>query len=144
MELVSENTINDVRFFGAGNAVFTVFNNKGDRYTYKIRKKDLEEGRTIYFVSLMNGPDNYSSYNYLGLYDTTQNRVIITGKSNYKADSLPVKVLKWVLQTVKNQNKIPQGYGIIHEGKCCKCGRRLTTHESIEKGIGPECEKMFA
>jgi hypothetical protein len=26
-----------------------------------------------------------------------------------------------------------------HEGKCCRCGRKLTVPASIASGIGPEC-----
>jgi hypothetical protein len=28
---------------------------------------------------------------------------------------------------------------VMHVGKCCKCRRLLTTPESIQRGIGPEC-----
>ncbi len=33
------------------------------------------------------------------------------------------------------------GREYIEEGKCSVCGRKLTNLESVEKGIGPECEK---
>jgi len=34
-------------------------------------------------------------------------------------------------------NKI--GLNFFHEGKCGKCGRKLTTPESIKNGFGPTC-----
>ena len=37
--------------------------------------------------------------------------------------------------------RIPEHLEIFHEGRCCACGRKLTTPESILSGIGPECAK---
>ena len=37
---------------------------------------------------------------------------------------------------------VPDNLRVYHEGKCCRCGRTLTTPESIKKGIGPECEAI--
>jgi hypothetical protein len=34
---------------------------------------------------------------------------------------------------------MPDGVVIWHEGRCGRCGRRLTVPESIESGYGPEC-----
>jgi hypothetical protein len=33
---------------------------------------------------------------------------------------------------------------VWHEGRCGRCGRRLTVPESIESGLGPECATKAA
>jgi hypothetical protein len=35
--------------------------------------------------------------------------------------------------------ELPKGLKVHHEGRCCRCGRKLTVPESIETGLGPEC-----
>ena len=125
-------------FFFGGKAIFTVSNGKGERYTYKISKSDSGE---VYFTSLLTGSDNESSYTYMGLADRNS-FLRLTGKSKYSEDSLPVKVFKWALKQIKEGKSLKEGYSIQHAGKCCRCGRTLTTPDSIGKGIGPECEKM--
>src|ERR1019366_4832357 len=39
---------------------------------------------------------------------------------------------------------LPANLEVWHEGKCGRCGRKLTVPESIERGIGPECERLMA
>lgn len=128
-------------FFFGGNAIFTVKNNKGVYYTFKITKaKDKDD---LFFAGLLTGSDNESSYTYMGLAIKNDPYFVFTKKSNYTDYSKPVLVFKWALGIIKNQKKLPEGYGILHEGKCCKCGKTLTTPESILKGIGPKCEHIL-
>lgn len=134
-----KNEITNPKFFEMGKALFTVSNNKGNHYTFKIRKKK----DSPYFVSLLTGPDNTTSYTYLGLYIPQWPGVKLTNKSKFNFDSLPIRVFNWAVKTVNEHKQIPAGYSIIHEGKCCRCGRLLTTPESIERAIGPECAKYF-
>jgi len=129
------------RFLTAGRAIFTVSNPKGERYTYRISKKDTERG-SIYFGSLLTGSDNESDYTYMGL--VTGDTVRTTAKSAYPATSKPVAVLGWALQVVNGKRTLPEGYAIHHEGRCGRCGRTLTVPESVESGIGPECALRMA
>jgi hypothetical protein len=135
------NTIKSIDFFKGGNALFTVGNNKGEHYTFKIRKPKGEN--KPYFVNLLTGPQNTSDFTYLGIYNPEQNRVFLTKKSRYNEESRPTKVIQWALKVIASGQELPKGYTIQHENKCCRCGRTLTTPESIENGIGPECIKMF-
>lgn len=133
------NQITNPKFFEGGKAIFTVFNNKGEHITYKIRKK----GDSPFFVSLLTGPDNYRNYTYIGLYIPSWKAIKLTEKSKLLPESKPVKVFNWAVQQVWENHSLPEGYGIVHENKCCRCGRKLTTPESVENGIGPECIKYF-
>jgi hypothetical protein len=140
------NDIHDVRFFSGGNAVFTVHNAQGTHYTYKIRKPRAFADRPNppYFVKLLTGPSNESDYTYLGIFIPQHNEIRLTAKSKYTVDSIPVKVVQWAIKRVADNKSLPDGYAIQHEGRCCRCRRVLTTPESIDRGIGPECIKHFA
>jgi hypothetical protein len=133
------NLITDKKFFSAGKAIFTVKNPIGTHYTYRINHPENKPC----FVMLLTGQDNTNDYTYLGIYDPDQNNVRLTAKSKYNLDSTPVKVVKWAIKKVANNETLPEGYAIQHEGKCCRCGRTLTTPESIDRGIGPECMTKF-
>lgn len=123
----------------AGNATLTLVSEKtGTRYTYKVRKgKDLD---APYFVSVMFGPDNVGDFAYLG--------TIFPGKgynhgrkSKIGYDDPRNKAWAWFWSHMK-ACKMPDGIEVWHEGKCGKCGRKLTVPASIERGIGPECAKL--
>lgn len=131
--------ITSLDFFEGGKAIFTVSNPIGDHYTYKINKKE----KGPFFVSLLTGPDNSRDYTYLGVYHPKQHSVILTHASKFNETSTPVRVIRWAIIMIKDGAVIPRGYTIQHEGRCCRCGRMLTTPESIEQGIGPECAKKM-
>jgi len=140
------NEIKTVEFFKGGNATFTVANPAGEHYTYRINqgKKDRDGKPTDngpYFTSLLTGPDNNASYTYMGMFNPDSLIVYPTKASKLNIQSKPWKVLAWAIARVQNAWEIPEGYSIQHEGKCCACGRKLTTPESIDLGIGPECAK---
>lgn len=130
------NTINDVRFFQGGHSIFTVANPTGERYTFRIGRK---EEKQPFFVGLLTGPDNEHSYTYLGVFNPETNEVRLTKKSRYTPDSKPVKVVQWAVKKVAAQSDLPDGYSIQHSGKCCCCGKTLTEPTSILNGIGPIC-----
>jgi hypothetical protein len=132
------NEIFDFNFFFGGDARFTVKSGKsGKHWTFRIRKaKDSD----VYFANLLTGSDNEKSYTYIGL--TSRDKFLrLTTNSRFKEQSIPVIVFRWALDKVKNRKSIPAGYQIIHEGRCCRCGRTLTDPESIRLGIGSECIK---
>ncbi len=139
-------------FITAGRAVFTVANNKGDHYTFRVNHKDEctkeVNGRLVtypeaWFINLLTGPDNTSSYTYLGKLDPETGDVTVTHGSRFGESSVPVRVIRWALRFVWAGREFPEGYKLYHEGACGRCGRPLTVPESIESGIGPECSKII-
>lgn len=130
-----QNTITTPAFFALGRAVFTVANPSGERYTFKISKPRTKD---IFFASLVNGSQSGNAY--LGVYSPDTNTIRETFKSVFKSGEKPFQVLAWALKATATHT-IPIGYTIQHEGKCGRCGRELTTPESINAGIGPECLK---
>jgi Family of unknown function (DUF6011) len=135
-------------FFTAGHAVFTVCSPKGEHYTFKVNKSkdDPDSDRMpVHFVALLTGPDNDVDYSYLGLYDSTK-LIRMTKASKMDEGSTPVKVFRWAMRKVRDDKagaRLPEGYTIRHAGRCCRCGRTLTTPESVDSGIGPECAQKM-
>jgi hypothetical protein len=126
-------------FVLAGRAIFTVANATGDHYTFKVSKKEFDDGGEIYFVGLLTGPANESDYTYMGVLNVASGDVRLTAKSRFTDETLPVKVARWALGLIWNAGEAPAGYAVAHAGKCGACGRTLTDPVSIECGIGPVC-----
>lgn len=118
-------------FITAGRAVFTLQSVKTNtHFTYKVEA--AREGNTL-FAKVLTGPDTYT---YAGI--LTDRGVKQTKGSKIGAEALSVKGLDWFLSHMDSELVI-----FRHEGRCGRCGRALTTPESVDRGIGPECaEKM--
>lgn len=128
------------RFILGGNATFTLKSKAtGARFTFRVRKpKDVDPGRDpVFFVSLMNGPDNESQYAYFGF---LRRGVYFHGgrKARVAEDAPSAKAFAWAYRALM-RGEIPAQLEVWHEGRCCRCGRKLTVPESIKSGIGPEC-----
>lgn len=123
-------------FVLAGNATFTVSNGRGEHYTYNVVKS---KDKRVHFIRLLTGPDNTSSYTYVGMHNKYDDHVRLTAKSKYTAESKPVMVFNFAMDVINGINVLPTGYNIDHSGSCGMCGRKLTTPESIKAGLGPIC-----
>jgi hypothetical protein len=140
-------TIADIQaFMIAGNAVVTFKSLKtGTHFTYKISpapdQATGEPRKDFFFVGVLSGSDNTSDYKYLGFFNTTQ--MVYrhgTAKSKIAADASSAKAFAWVFNQVFIRREMPDDVlEVWHEGKCGRCGRRLTVPESIASGFGPEC-----
>jgi hypothetical protein len=151
-----QHTITDPDFFFGGRSYFTVSDPQGERYTFRIqklaeKKKKRKSDKDVFFASVMTGPDNTRSYSYMGVFEPDkcpqikgskiqrESLVRRTKNSKVSEDDLALKVMRWAIWVIMTEREIPEGYKIQHEGRCGKCGRRLTVPESIERGIGPVC-----
>lgn len=133
-------------FITAGNAIFTLVG-KDSRFTFKVTRKDPSPGYekygVSYFVSVLNGPDNYENYLYMGMLDPVTGNVRLTRNSKVGLDAPSFKAINWALPKIFAGAAMPPAFSIHHEGKCGRCGRRLTVPESILTGIGPECAALM-
>lgn len=130
----------------AGKAIFTVSNNRGEHYTYKVSKGKDESKPPIWFVALLTGQDNESDYTYMGVLSPQTGDVRLTRASRYTADSVPYRVIRWALAQLWAETPLPVGYAIAGEGRCGRCGRLLTHPDGVNSdgyrlGYGPECYK---
>jgi hypothetical protein len=126
----------------AGHATLTLTSQRtGARYTFKINQAEDDNGepKSLWFVSLLTGPDNHSDYAYLGVIN---NGFRTTAKSKFAADSIPARAFAYFWKHVDAERMAPD-LEVRHEGACGRCGRKLTVDTSIDKGIGPECERIM-
>lgn len=134
-------TLPDPRaFMFAGNATFTVVSQvTGKRFTIKVQQK--KDNKDTHFVSLLTGSDNERDYEFVGM--IWNRRDYRHGKtSKLWANETPARAVQWVCERILQCKYLPN-VTIHHEGRCGKCGRKLTVPESILSGIGPECQKAM-
>jgi len=132
-----------VKYVLAGKAIFTLQNERtGNRITYKVSKKKdnpymNQKEEDLWFVSFLNGADNWMNYRYLGLINSNH-EFKTTAKS--PRDGMALNAFKWFwrMKGVFGADGI-ENVHFYHEGRCGRCGRRLTVPESIKSGYGPEC-----
>ncbi len=93
----------------AGKAIFTIANPEGVHYTYRVlRLESNGHYPEAYFVSLLTGPLNEDDYTYLGILRPAAGKVVLTSKSRYTAETVPVRVLRWALSHVWNECRCPR------------------------------------
>jgi len=124
----------DLAYLMAGKATFTIANPKKDRYTYKV---SLSKELNRHFVYMLTGSNNETDYTYVGM--ISYENLLLTRASKFKESTLPVKVFKYALDIAKGNKALLPGYFLEHNGHCGRCGRKLTTPESIKLGLGPVC-----
>lgn len=141
------NTITEIQqFIFASNATFTIENEKsGNRFTYKVvRKNKKDKAGYIWFVNLLNGPDNVIDYQSLCFMFGNENGFCIRqNKQRIKPTATSYIAFDWLIKQINEKKELIAGVNFYHEGKCCRCGRKLTVPESIKSGIGPECKTLI-
>jgi hypothetical protein len=132
---------NALEFILAGKAVVTFVSQKTDkRFTYQIEAARGTDD--LYFVRALSGPSNTSDYTYLGTIRKAGARAsyYVGAKSRFSKDAPVQRAFSWVFRQLAQQNHDKlAGVEILHAGYCGRCGRLLTTEQSIKTGIGPVC-----
>lgn len=142
MERHSINSIVDAKNFILGGKATVTLESKatGKWFTFKIRKHK-NDATNLYFVSLLQGPNNNTDYGYLGTIFNGDN-FRLTSKSRISNEAVSFKAFDWAFKYVMfGSDKLLDKINIFHSGTCGRCGRKLTVPESITTGLGPECAK---
>ena len=128
-----------IEFITAGNATFTFKSvTTGNWFTYKSEFKE-EFGEKKLIIRLLNGSDNNNSFTYLCTIKLVgELPMIFREKSKISETAKSFIVFDMAFYKLLLNMSIPN-LEIWHEGRCCRCGRKLTVPESIEAGVGPEC-----
>jgi len=127
------------QFMYAGKSIFTIRNKEtGNRFTYKVTKK--KDG-LMYFVSFLFGSDNESNYLFFGTIFDQKAYYFSKNHAKIKPDATVALAFKWFFDVLYSNSEFPEKVEVWHEGRCCRCGRKLTVPESIADGIGSECAK---
>ena len=128
-------------FILGGNAYFTAVSTPTcKKFTFRVREKKTLNNGTLYFVSFMSLPQHYV---FMGtIFDESIYR--ISNKSKFPYGTLEQTVFIKIWDWVKN-NSVPGEHMIrfFHEGRCARCGYRLTDPISIIRGFGPCCFKKI-
>ena len=125
----------------SGFAIFTVVSKKtGKRITFKVAKAKAKKGYNnegTFWVSRLSGPDNMSDYTPLGMIANSD--IFRSTRNSPPANDPGVVAFKWLWTVVQVDGVLPTNVEVWFEGRCCKCGRRLTVPSSINRYMGPEC-----
>lgn len=123
-------------YLTAGNAVMTVVSQKtGARYTYRVR---ASKDGAVHFVAVLTGPSNENDYQFIGVIRDDEFRTSPKARVSDTAPSFVVFAFVW--------GHLVRGWihpmvELHHNGTCGRCGRMLTTPESIATGLGPVCSE---
>lgn len=115
----------------AGRAVVTLHNPETGRwFTYRVTSR-----ADVWRVESLTGPNNAQDYSPIGLIDCERHF------RQQAAPSQAVRAFAWLWKRIAAGRDYAPAQ-LWHEGSCARCGRRLTTPESIEAGMGPVCSKQ--
>ena len=128
-------------FILGGNAILTCSNPEKDTHiTFHITKSDIRDN--LFNVSVLVSPEVYQFMGTINVHPTQLYYHHTTSKIG--TDAVSCKTIKWLILKINSLDYQSLGKAkFYHEGKCCVCGRSLTTPESVKNGIGPECSKKY-
>ena len=115
-------------------AAFTVVSKATNKdYTLKIARSEWN-GR---FYTHVRVEKEYQNYIYLGAYRDGN-----IWRKGQKIETPAAVAINWVLRKIeaKQFDSLDQHVKFAHLGKCIRCGKTLTDHQSIKLGLGPICK----
>lgn len=126
------------RFMLSGRAYITFESARtGTHFTYRVtanKKAKSSPTAPTHFVGVLTRPDTYT---YLGC--IFEGRRWAHGhKSPINREAPSAKAFAWCWAKLSG-GSMPETLEVFHEGRCGKCGRRLTDPTSISVGLGPTC-----
>ena len=129
-------------FVLGGNAIITIESGvTGKHFTYKIQRSKQDDN--LYFIKNLRGSDNEKDYTYVGCYFSDTKTFVVEKKyKNVEVYGWP-KSMQAIRFLMNHLDNLPEKLVVYHNDRCCRCGRILTTPESIKKGIGPGCQKLM-
>jgi hypothetical protein len=123
------------------NGTYTLINNeKNTHATVKIStvQKGALKGKRI--LSLLIGSDNEHSYK--GFAFVNDNDMIAVWAKHRTSKFAQIAHILFSLCVLDKESPFTNRVTMKVSKRCMRCNRKLTTPESIELGIGPECRKM--
>ena len=130
-------------FLTAGTATLTVKSLKsGEHRTFRVRANENRPGS--FFVDVLAGPDNTADYKYLAFLSIERLPKFKWSTEHWTAgsDLTPSgHLFRWFIENLYlgATERIFEQAEFHHDGTCARCGRQLTTPDSIKDGLGPVC-----
>lgn len=117
---------------------FTIANPDGRHYTVRVRtqKADAAFAAGQKVVGVLTGPDNVHAYTGQGFLTPEGLRPWRRAEGTTLA-----RVAAFVCRVLLGKQALPAGYSLQESRVCVRCGRKLTTPESLALGLGPECAR---
>ena len=120
---------------------FTIITLQGikSRFTYRLRPSNSSGPQC--FVDVLSGPNNETDYQYICyLYERGENLHVKPRKPEARrSQPLSMLAFDWFIRCLNSSNPFPIGLYVYHDGRCSRCGRILTTPDSVKRGLGPVC-----
>jgi hypothetical protein len=133
-----------LKFMRAGKAIMTIESKKTQKhFTFRFKTpKNVNEDTPIkdipIWVSVLTNSDNETGYEFIGT--IFGDKYFHSKKSRISTEALSVVSFNyWFKGLVTNNANRLNMLALYHAGHCMRCGRKLTTPESIELGVGPVC-----
>lgn len=132
-----------LKFMLGGKSEFVLHSTKtNEDFKYYVTRKDSSINNLdyVYFVSIMDG--NSKTYAGHVWYDKDKNSFFFSqgNKGNVSEKNLHIRSLIFVLNKMMRGEHVGN-LEVFHVGRCGRCGKKLTTPESILTGLGPTCSK---
>jgi hypothetical protein len=112
---------------------------EGGYRTIRLRETDFKDGKKV-VIDYMVGPDNENDFIGCGFLFQEQGRVTLWKR--FRAPEIEPEFEQEIRLAIDAIYNNPKAAGLAYakmSGNCCVCGRKLTTPESLEAGIGPVC-----
>ena len=127
----------------SGNAIVTIIG-RDKRFTYRIEaRKESQPAKhwqstgkgASHWVYVLRGNDNDNDFHFMG--GITERGFYVSDKGRVHASSLSAQAFSWFWRHPEDARMT-----VLHAGTCGRCGRLLTTPESIRTGLGPVCARL--
>lgn len=116
---------------------YTIVGPKGGHRTLRLQTVEEKSDGVKQWLAYLSGSDNEGDYLTIGFVHGNEVKLFRKHEGKYADIVAAARFL------IKNADKIGE-YGkqyALRSGKCYRCGRKLTTPESIANGIGPVCSQ---
>jgi hypothetical protein len=118
----------------AGKSTITLKSRKTENH-FSYRVSVAKDNDKLFFVSIAGERDScFGIVGEKGFFLTKRAKA-----NGVTLNDLYVKAFVWFLKL----KELPYELQAQHENHCGRCGRQLTHPESIDRGVGPECQKYI-
>lgn len=131
------------KFIIGGKAIFTLESKvTGKWFTYRVKLMKKDDITSPFFVSVLTGNDNESSYAYMGtIFQNEKLTFRLTKNSKIGESAMSYKAFEFFFDLLM-KNEVHKDMNVYHQGVCGRCGRKITVPESLVNGLGTECSGL--
>ena len=132
-----------LKFMIAGKCEFILYSTKTkDKFYYKLTKKESRNSENEFIYFLNTKVDGEYVYAGVMWFDEKQGEFMFGqgAKGQVNGSHLNIRSLLFVMNKLSSESEL-KFCEVYHVGTCGRCGKKLTTPESILTGLGPECCK---